>query len=302
MKHIAKKIISLILFPFNHLFYTLYIFLFGVKADRSKQYYISVCSIFKNESIYLREWIEYNLVVGVEHFYLYNNFSDDDYHSVLKPYIDNGIVTLTDWPVEQGQISAYKDCIKRFAPESAWISFLDIDEFIVPKQHNDLHSFLHEYQKYPSIHIPWKMFGTSGKLDACKDKLVCEQYIVCWEGVYEHKCIVNTSYGISNLNHHQISSTDSKVNIPGVDQNKIFNMLGLYAKDSAKKIQINHYWSKSYDEYLYKSGKGDVYHKISTYNQERFYFSEHKNTSVDYSIYKYLIKLKLAIKGLDSDA
>lgn len=35
-----------------------------------KLYYLSVCAIFKNEGPILKEWIEYHLLVGVDHFFL----------------------------------------------------------------------------------------------------------------------------------------------------------------------------------------------------------------------------------------
>lgn len=52
-----------------------------------KQYKVSVCAIFKNEAPYLKEWIEFNRIVGVEHFYLYNNNSEDNYEEIIAPYI-----------------------------------------------------------------------------------------------------------------------------------------------------------------------------------------------------------------------
>ena len=97
-----------------------------------KKYNVSICAIFKNESYYLREWLEFNHLVGVEHFYLYNNNSEDDYLRVLNPYIKKGLVTLIDWPHNQKQMESYIDCINNYSSESKWIGFIDIDEFIVP--------------------------------------------------------------------------------------------------------------------------------------------------------------------------
>src|ERR1700677_829122 len=59
-----------------------------------KRYNFSVCAIFKNEATYLREWLEYNLLIGVDHIYLYNNGSTDDSLIVLEPYVKNGTVTV----------------------------------------------------------------------------------------------------------------------------------------------------------------------------------------------------------------
>ena len=50
-------------------------------------YKLSVVAIMKNEGPYLREWIEYHKLVGVEKFYLYNNGSTDDTVEILSPYV-----------------------------------------------------------------------------------------------------------------------------------------------------------------------------------------------------------------------
>lgn len=84
-----------------------------------RQYKVSIGAIFKNEALYLKEWIEFHRIVGVEHFYLYNNNSDDNYREVLEPYIKRNIVTLVDWPKNQAQIEAYKDCIHKYAKRNA---------------------------------------------------------------------------------------------------------------------------------------------------------------------------------------
>ncbi len=60
------------------------------KVKEDKKYYISICSIFKNEAKYFEEWLEYHLMIGVDHFYLYNNFSEDNYYEILEKYIKSG--------------------------------------------------------------------------------------------------------------------------------------------------------------------------------------------------------------------
>ena len=52
--------------------------------------YLSVCAIYKNEARYLAEWLEFHLLAGVEHFFLYNNDSTDDHREVLAPYLRAG--------------------------------------------------------------------------------------------------------------------------------------------------------------------------------------------------------------------
>ena len=94
------------------------LFKFFPKKQRKTNYGLVICAIFKNEVPYMREWIEYHLHVGVEHFYLYNNNSTDGYLDVLQPYVEKGVVTLTEWPETPGQITAYKHWYENFRGET----------------------------------------------------------------------------------------------------------------------------------------------------------------------------------------
>lgn len=43
------------------------------------KYYLALVSFFRNEARFLKEWIEFYRMIGVEHFYLYNHLSDDNF-------------------------------------------------------------------------------------------------------------------------------------------------------------------------------------------------------------------------------
>jgi len=58
---------------------------------------VAVGAIFRDETQYLAEWLEFHLCQGVEHFFLYNHHSSsDDHEAVLAPYVAAGLVTLDD--------------------------------------------------------------------------------------------------------------------------------------------------------------------------------------------------------------
>lgn len=103
------------------------------------KYYFSICAIFKDESLSLKELVEYHKLIGVEHFYLYNNFSTDNSESILQQYINEGIVTLVDWDVAPpAQSAAYNDFKKKFWNETQWVAFIDLDEYICLKHDTNL--------------------------------------------------------------------------------------------------------------------------------------------------------------------
>ncbi len=275
----------------------------------NKKYKVSICAIFKNESLYLKEWIEYHKIVGIDHFYLYNNNSEDDFINILTPYIQAGIVTLIDWPYNQAQMESYHDCIEKYSNETEWFSFIDIDEFIVPNITDNVYDFLKSFKnKRPVIIAYWKMFGTSGKISRNTDNLVTEDFIVCWNKYSDlGKIFFNTSYTFDksykrnmNLNHYSWGNKKKKY-IPPVN---VFNKMCIFGSNPIPHnadinyfpLQINHYFSKTYDEYLQKKSRGDAYFKTNPHDIEYFYTHEMNNQTTDYRIYKYLIKLKIALK------
>ena len=300
IKHIIKKGIDVI----RSFIYK--IVLFTANPDiKEKKYKVSICAIFKNEAPYLREWIEFNHLVGVEHFYMYNNNSEDDYLSVLRPYIAGGLVTLIQWPHNQMQMESYKDCIEKFASETKWLGFIDIDEFIVPKTTDTIYDFLQPFEKKAgSVNIYWRLYGTSGLMDRDLNGFVSEDFTVCWPKYCDiGKCFYNTAFGFNQNSkkstqlHHKFWANYKGKDIPPVN---IFNHVCVGNRNIADRedfpIQINHYFTKSYKEYALKRAKGDVYFKINPHDEEYFYEHEMKCTSTDYSAYKYLIKLKLAME------
>ena len=62
------------------------------------KYNLAVCAIFKDCAPFLKEWIEYHRMLGVEHFYLYDNSSTDHPETVLAHYVSEEVVTVFDWP------------------------------------------------------------------------------------------------------------------------------------------------------------------------------------------------------------
>ncbi len=154
--------------------------------ESSYRYSLCVTAIFQNEAPYLKEWIEYHKLVGVEHFRLYNNESSDDYLKILNPYIQSGDVSLIEWPNDccgfemnsdwmlGVQVPAHFDAISYFSGVSKWLAIIDLDEFIVPLKVSNLLVFLEDYESEAGVLINWVNFGTSEVLDIPVNKLMTE--------------------------------------------------------------------------------------------------------------------------------
>jgi hypothetical protein len=91
----------------------------------------AICTAFKNEAPYLDEWIRFHRHQGVDHFFLYNNFSADDFTTALAPHMD--YVTVIDWPVsfkEGGQLRAMLHAVESTGESYRWLAIIDVDEFL----------------------------------------------------------------------------------------------------------------------------------------------------------------------------
>ncbi len=143
--------------------------IFALVHVTTPRYYVSIGAIFRNEARFLEEWIEYHRLIGVEHFYLYNNLSEDDYLAVLEPYVKTGIVELVDWPYASTnqkewnkiQCRAYSELIQKKKNETFWLALIDTDEFILPRSTKNLPSFLKLYEGVGGVGINWQLYGTS---------------------------------------------------------------------------------------------------------------------------------------------
>ena len=79
---------------------------------------LAVVAILKNEAPYLKEWLDYHLIAGVKHFYLYDNESPDNQAEVAKLYVAAGLVDYIPAPGKVMQTAVYNDAIKRFKFQS----------------------------------------------------------------------------------------------------------------------------------------------------------------------------------------
>ena len=275
------------------------------KDKENYKYKVSICAIFKDEAAYLKEWIEFHKIVGVEHFYLYNNKSSDNYMEVLSPYIEEKTVSLKEWPNPQSQMAAYEDFMKNDSHETLWVGFIDLDEYVIPNKFDSIYDFLKAFNNRPSVIIYWKYFGTSGLLERNTNGLLTEELVVAWPK-FENigKFFFNTRYEYDpeykkNGYMHYTWGMAKGIHLPPVNE---FDRICTWGVNSVPNddmpIQINHYVIKTYDEYVTKKAKrGGGVHPVGMHDFEYFYYHENRCQSVDYSAYKYLIRLKLAMNG-----
>ncbi len=218
---------------------------------------LSVAAIMKNEGPYLKEWLDFHILAGVDKFYLYDNDSTDDTTKILAPYIRRGIVEYTYFPGERRQNPAYIDALNRFSDKTKWMAFIDLDEFIVPVHHKNIPEFLQTLPKnFALLVLTWVMYGSSGhKEKPCG--MVIENYKYHGDRTRPSGCksIFNPRLVVRQRNPH-INDVAGFI----IDENgkKLGRINQTYNPPSCNKIRCNHYITKSYEEYKARCMKGDA--------------------------------------------
>ena len=129
---------------------------------------------------YLKEWLDYHLAAGVEHFFLYNASEDDDNREVLKPYIEARQVDLFSAPHETTAVPVYNDAVRRFKFTCRYMAFIDVDNFIFPKTDGSIVEVVDEIlsvdQRAEALVINRQYFGSNHRKEADYSRGVLERF------------------------------------------------------------------------------------------------------------------------------
>ena len=220
--------------------------------------YLSLCLIAKDENAYLKEWLEYHILLGVEHFWIYDNESRTPLAEPIKEYIRKGWVTLNTIQGKAVQLYAYDHCIQAYGRFSKWIGFIDTDEFLVPKITDDLKELLAGYEEYAGLSVSSLFFGSGGNTSRPVSGQVSGYRLRTPEALSKNrfiKSIVQPDKVIHPVSPHSFLYKDGHYcvneNFARVDSQ--------FFPCNVNKIQLNHYYTRSAEEWKEKKirGRGD---------------------------------------------
>ena len=270
------------------------------------QYYLSVIAMFKNEVAVMKEWIDHHIAHGVDHFYLVDDYSSDKPLTVLKSYIDLGVVTMHKPPsvnIPFRQAALYKKLFTEIYSknESKWVAIIDLDEFIYSPMEIDLRKVLKNHESLAVVGLNWVWFGSSGYIkqpksviqsfikradyDASKYPALIQHYRVLSSKDEWQKNIINTAARVDNVDVHQVIAE-------GVSAS-----LSYSAFPDNPYILLNHYSTQSRDFFLNNKGKrGDVNNWIETSARNMQWFNVCDiNDILDTRLRDQNIKYKIAL-------
>lgn len=284
----------------------LLILLLSLHAAAFAQYELAICTIFQNDAPYLKEWIEFHKLQGVQHFYLYNNNSTDHYLAVLEPYLAREEVTLVPWSYNYQnddnarwiaiQTGAYLDCIQRFGEETKWLAVIDSDEFLYCPTAEKLNGFLERYEEFGAVCVNWVRFGTSHVKEIPHGCLMIELLTHCSEPDSADnlfiKSIVQPRYVEEGISGHSFRYKQGKLAVDAGRQRVSRNMSKRILLD---QIRINHYWTRT-ENYFKLFKIPSRYKRRNAFDAKKMKrIAKACNRSSDTTILQFVVPLKKAM-------
>lgn len=214
------------------------------------RFYLSACLCFKNAATYLAEWLAFYAVQGVEHFYLCDNDSADDYAAIVAPYVESGRATVIAVPGSGVQQAAYEYCLREYGARSRWMLFCDDDEFLHPAADVPLPDALRSYEAFAGVAVSWLLYGSSGHV-LRPPGLVVASYSRRSAAPDPHvKCIVDPArIAGCALIAHEFSCRPGEVIVDERGE----PMCGPFrSRPSADVFRLNHYVTKSMTELIHR--------------------------------------------------
>ncbi len=272
------------------------------------QYDLAICAISKDDEPYLKEWIEFHKLVGVQHFYIYCHGNWDRYSDILKDYIKSKEVDLLstqhykDPSFNKVQCQAYTDLLVKVRHKIKWLAFIDIDEFLFSPSERNLLAFLSKYENIPHIggvSANWHLFGTSWVPKIPSNQTLIESLTLCTPEQYAANSHVKTIVRPHCVKHYDNPHYPIyfpeyvQTNTDGVPFHGAFSPYIQHAH-----LKINHYWTRDQDffwNYKVPRQSGWGIQRTEQQNQE---VEREFNSDCDTSIL-YLAPLLRKQLGLD---
>lgn len=220
---------------------------------------IGICAIFKNEELYIEEWIAFHILQGVGCFRLYDNESTDQTAVLGRQFRHLVDIEIIPWPQAKQDFSGlqqagFLDGMNRLKGRCTWVATIDIDEFIFSPGGDLPQAFESLKAEIGAVAVQQIVFGSAGKADYTPE-LVTTRFDRCGESSGCHwfktasrpECVQRFDSA-----HSVVLERGSYAYTDGEDLVRSPEHPGCAASVVNGPIRLHHYILKSFGEFRQK--------------------------------------------------
>jgi len=281
----------------------LLILIYKIILINYKKIKVCLCTIGKLENNYIVEFLEHYFKYNVDKIFLYDNndINGERFEKMIYKYIKINFVEIINYRGQKRkQLTTFNNCYNKNHINYDWLLFFDIDEFINLKGFSNIKKYLvqKQFHKCESIYLNWVLHTDNNLLyydnrelfkrfpniykknDFCRGKTLLKGNI--------KKKLVFTSTHILDYKIGRCNGFGKKIEI---------RTLNCKTPDF-KYYYIDHFYSKSTEEFINKIIKGDgVFgnNKNQFYSRIYFYFNKNILTLEKINLIKQKSGLNISI-------
>jgi len=257
----------------------------------------AVVSIMKNETPYIIEWVNHYVNLGFDSIIIYDNYSDIPIEETLKQLpkaITSKIIIHKIAPQLHPQYRAYFDAIRDYN-DFDWMYFADADEFLFLDNGLLLEDFLKKFDAriIGGIFLFWKCYNANG-LEKYEDKPVVERFTKECPLIdpAKGKCIVKPN-DVLSIDAHFAIFNESKIM---VNTRKVaLRHAGSFT--CYNFAHIKHYYTKSYEEWIWKMKRGSCDNRALKKYKEFFQYNPDMKRLYDAKLKDFTMNTNLPYSG-----
>jgi len=256
---------------------------------QNKDNTVTLCGIFKNEGPYIKEWLIYHHLIGIDKFIVFLNDNTDNSIEEIVSLSFKDKITIVEFFGKVNQQKIYTESIKNLC-DTTWFVGLDIDEFIFVNNEEKIQDCLSQqlFEKCGGIALFQNVFGHSNHKTR-PEGLVIENYLYrnidypYFNKKYKfnqspddlfkfNKMIVKTESFISTETLRLYKTHDPIINEKG----ELF-VPHRYQR-SVENIFLNHYFTKSLEDWSFKTSRplvGGANNSSGFYGKHFFDYEEY---------------------------
>ncbi|XP_013865252.1 uncharacterized protein LOC106518486 [Austrofundulus limnaeus] len=148
----------------------------NIKDEEKMNFTVCISSLFGgyNNVLQFAQTLEMYRLLGINRVVVYNTSCGPDLDRLLQSYAQEGFVEIVLWPIEKhmnpskgwlfsqhggdihyyGQNTKLNECLYRAMENSRYVLLHDIDQIVMPYQHNDLMSLMDTLQQqHPNVGV-----------------------------------------------------------------------------------------------------------------------------------------------------
>lgn len=247
---------------------------------------IAIFTIVKNEHLYLEEWLNYHINLGIDKIYVFDDPFSRSHKEICDKFSNNAVSksllelysqsrqsqilhkSLVQTSLQETQIT-YMYTILNYIKNNEdidWAFYIDVDEFITLNCNCSIDKILSNYSDYEILVLSWKNFGANGHLTKPSSSVIDSYTRECVLSADRNRMTPNASSKLCFNMHKWNRSIVTSHHIP---KSAIWCKTNFSTNPFEvvyDSMYIKHYITKSFDEFCNK-----IYVRGQFCNSKRIY-------------------------------